>query len=316
MDTGQDAPPTDTDARRIAQDLLGQVHRLERFETGASHYVYDVWAQRRAVLRLALPSRVISAQGAVLWSNRLRPMGVPLPEILYADLTMTRYPWPILLLQRFPGRDLGDELAAMTLAAQASVATQLMAAQDKVATLPHAGGYGFLAEPDKPGLPSWGHVLTREMDRARSWLREGPLHHLDLADQLEDRISAIKTYADDVAATPFLHDITTKNVIVHEGQLSGIIDVDDLCFGDPLFLVALIRMAVLAHDLPRSYADLWQDQATTPAQRRAVDTYTAIFALLFLGETYQRFNRDAPQGSDQANRAKLIDIFQQHLGRL
>jgi hypothetical protein len=38
---------------------------------------------------------------------------------------------------------------------------------------------------------------------------------------------------DAIRATPFLHDTTTKNVIVtHDGVVSGIVDVDDLCFGD------------------------------------------------------------------------------------
>jgi hypothetical protein len=47
---------------------------------------------------------------------------------------------------------------------------------------------------------------------------------------------------DRIAPTPFLHDTTTKNVIVtSEGHFSGIVDVDDLCLGDPRYPAALTQ---------------------------------------------------------------------------
>ena len=54
------------------------------------------------------------------------------------------------------------------------------------------------------------------------------------ANQMEAMLAVMRDRVDAVAATPFLHDTTTKSVIVTpEGTLSGILDVDDLCFGDP-----------------------------------------------------------------------------------
>ena len=45
---------------------------------------------------------------------------------------------------------------------------------------------------------------------------------------------------DSIPPTPFLHDATTKNVLVTaKGAFSGIVDVDDLCFGDPRYPAAL-----------------------------------------------------------------------------
>ena len=37
-----------------------------------------------------------------------------------------------------------------------------------------------------------------------------------------------------VPPLPFLDDLTTKNVLVDGGRLSGVVDVDVVCFGDPL----------------------------------------------------------------------------------
>jgi hypothetical protein len=53
-------------------------------------------------------------------------------------------------------------------------------------------------------------------------------------------VSATRAQLDSLPPIPFLHDTTTKNVIVTPGgTFSGIVDVDDLCFGDTRYVVAL-----------------------------------------------------------------------------
>lgn len=42
------------------------------------------------------------------------------------------------------------------------------------------------------------------------------------------------SYTSEVKPTPFLDDTTTKNVIINDGKLSGIVDVDYVNFGDHL----------------------------------------------------------------------------------
>ena len=55
-----------------------------------------------------------------------------------------------------------------------------------------------------------------------------------------------------------MDDTTTKNVIVTaEGQFSGIVDVDVLCFGDPRFVVALTAVALLVQSMPLDYPATW-----------------------------------------------------------
>ena len=72
-----------------------------------------------------------------------------------------------------------------------------------------------------------------------------------LRDDTELVVSELVTKArgelDSQPPIPFLHDTTTKNVIVTpEGAFSGIVDVDDLCFGDPRYVVALTLPSLTA----------------------------------------------------------------------
>jgi hypothetical protein len=76
----------------------------------------------------------------------------------------------------------------------------------------------------------------------------------------------------------FLDDTTTKHVIVDAGKLSGIVDVDVVCFGDPLFTTVLAQMALLnkGHDL--DYIVFWSDLKEQPEliDHRAVMRLTGI----------------------------------------
>ncbi len=111
-----------------------------------------------------------------------------------------------------------------------------------------------------------------------------------------------------------MHDITTNNVIIDDGRLSGVVDVDNLCFGDPLFLVGLIRMALLAHGDSPVYVDGWIDVLRPDAEQlAALDFYTAVFGLCFMDELGQRFNRAAAPPVRQAYVERLERLLDRYL---
>ena len=75
--------PTPADAANIAADVLGvQIIAADRMPTGAGNWVFDVRCARgpNVVVRI-LRTHEECASGAY-WSRTLRPLGVPLPEML------------------------------------------------------------------------------------------------------------------------------------------------------------------------------------------------------------------------------------------
>jgi Ser/Thr protein kinase RdoA (MazF antagonist) len=295
------ADPTARDAACIVSAVFGEVvESVTRFPTGSSHFVYDVRAAsgRGVVVRISRRDGVEAVRGAVYWSRLLRPKGVPLPELLYVDLSMTRHPFPAVVLERLAGRDLGLVYQDLSRRQLRALAERLAHVQGIVTALPPGRGFGYAADYD-------------ERIRAAGLVDE------HVVDSVESAVAPFAPYFDRVAATPFLHDITTKNVIVHEGRLSGIVDVDDLCFGDPLLLIALIRTAVLAHGHDPVYVHEWLDIVQPGAEGRAVlDLYTLLHCVDFMGELGQRFNRSAAAPVDPAYCARLQALYTQLLDRI
>ncbi len=300
-----------------ADTLSGTIGAIARFSTGGHHFVYDVAFSdgRRIVVRVSRPDDKESAAGAVYWSNLLRPKGVPLPQLLHADLTMTRYPFPFALLERLPGDDLGRALPDLSHREVQALAARLLEIQNIVASLPRGRGFGFVSRYDH-AFPhaDWSSVIAASLARSRQRIRVAGIVEEHLLDRVELAADRFAEYFAGVTPIPFLHDITTRNVIVDRGRLSGIVDVDDLCFGDPLLLLGLIRTALLAHGHSLAYAEAWaailhlEDE-----QAAALDFYTALFCVDFLGELGQRFNRAEPGPVNPAYVARLRTLLDQYL---
>ena len=134
------------------------------------HYVFDLQFAdgREAVLRIADPANVTKLQGAVYWSKMLRPHGVPLPEILHADLSGERSPFPFIALERLPGTDLLHVYNTIGPVGRRNFAATLAAIQANVVALPPGCGYGYAGSFDGPlRHQSWTQVISRSLAAAR-----------------------------------------------------------------------------------------------------------------------------------------------------
>ena len=77
------------------------------------------------VARLGAPGQAADFAGALYWYQRLAPRGVPLPAPLAIDLRPPPGSFPFMLLERLPGRDLGDEYPTLSAAQKRRLARRI-----------------------------------------------------------------------------------------------------------------------------------------------------------------------------------------------
>src|SRR5215831_26150 len=138
--------PTEQHAGTIVADVFGQpAETIVRFPTGSGHFVYDVRVPdgRAAVVRISRPDAIEAVRGALYWAGLLQPKGVPLPRVMHADLSMARYPFPVMVLERLPGHDLGAVYRRLSRFELQRLAERLAAIQDIVTALPPGRGFGY-----------------------------------------------------------------------------------------------------------------------------------------------------------------------------
>jgi aminoglycoside phosphotransferase (APT) family kinase protein len=306
--------PSEADAATLVLKLLNvQPRQVTRFRTGGAHYVYDVTLadQQHVVVRMAAASPA-SLHGAVYWAQRLRPFAIPLPAILGDDRDARLTPFPAVILEHLPGTDLGHVYHLLSHTQKVNLATEIAQIQQQVATMPRGPGYGYAVSYDDPGLlPTWADVIEQSLTRSQQ--RIAMLGRVSEAyvDRVRALLPRFSDYIAHIPPTAFLDDTTTKNVLISDGRLSGIVDVDYVCFGDPLFTVALTRMALLSMGADLEYTDAWCAALALDAhQRAALTLYTCVFCVDFLSEVGQIGNQNSVTSNDDQRITHLRMVFE------
>ncbi len=278
------------------------------------HYVYEATFEDHppVVVRIAASYGHAAMRGAARLSRLLRPRGVPLPAILAENLDG---PFPCLILERLPGTDLGDVIGSLSKDQADAVVTAVVAAQRIVADLPSAADrYGYAVSCQEAPHTSWSQFFLSGREWTRARIVAAGIYDVEEIEPLFAVLQDMEGVLNAVAPTPFLHDTTTKNVIVTaEGRFSGIVDVDDLCFGDPRFAVALTWVALLTRGLPLDYTATWMRVAGF-ADDRLFRVYLALILAGFMSERGMQFNRaevDTNSEYDQRLRQFFLDTLAQ-----
>ena len=268
---------------RLVSDVLG-VEPL-----GATHMDFG---HRSVTYEVALPDRLVMVrtnEQAEVFAGTARNMailaglGLPVPRVIASDLSKARYPFAYMILEKIPGRDLRYELPSMAPAQMTRVAAQIVGYQRRVATLLHGTGFGWVPIGERAPFASWQQLVQVGLDKHTSGGQNDELGKWErrawgLAQSLEP-------YFRQVVPTCFLDDITTKNVIVQDGELQGMVDFDVVCYGDPLYMVGLTATAIISDVGPRELfyvEELCRCWGLTDQQRRVAAFYAASFALDFV----------------------------------
>lgn len=310
--------PTEEDAQRILYDKLGKrTKSIKRFPAGLANYVYDVVTEggKHLVVRLTRPDLKYFFEGAIYWYSKLKDKKVPLPTLYYSELDENVNGFPVVIMDRLPGKDLNEIYLSLTQKQKKEIARQIATIQKNVASLPLGKGYGYARSADDPTLyKQWIEVLDSSLERSGNRIQELGAHSKNVVDRVRDAIHQEKEYFSTVKPTCFLDDTTTKNVIINEGKLEGIVDVDSVAFGDPLFTVALTRMSLLTNNYDTDYIKYWIEELHLNShQKIALNLYTALFCVDFMSEIGQVFNKQEAEPIDKLRLNRLEAILDQLL---
>jgi aminoglycoside phosphotransferase (APT) family kinase protein len=283
---GSDVDPArviaDDDAAALLQTAL-QVQPLALVrqtltDSGNAVFRADLPGERSVVLRVS-PRRAFFAHTRHNL-NVLKALDLPVPTVLAAGATASN--GSFVVLNWIPGRDLMFELDGMRTDQMTRVAEAITEYQQRVASLPESRGFGW--------APIGGHAAHARWSEMFGMPVESPLGDDATAlQQLRHRLRAVRRQIEPYFASRrpicFLDDLTIKNVLVENGELQGLIDLDVVCYGDPLLSVGttLARVAADVGEAGRFYGDaLVRCRHPSADAYRAIHFYAALWAIGFL----------------------------------
>lgn len=253
-----------------------QPEHLQRCAMGIGNYVYKITCCKDYILRYS--PEPDAYKNTVYWLERLRDIQIPVPQVIKYG-TFQGYSY--LLLPFIEGEDIGIVYPRLTDPQKRKIAKEIVRIQERVA--------GLKLEISE----SWSwHSFVREMlDRAEERiLRNG---HFDTEKVVRLRQAAIHLhdYFSNVTPTAYLDDISSKNLLIQDGEISGIIDVDWMGVGDRLTYVALTNMALLDMECDTDYVEyILKEMQLNTEQKKAFHFYTLLYCVDFMGERGTEFN--------------------------
>lgn len=213
----------------------------------------------------------------------LADLGIPVPRVIAYDDSTTSLPAAILVMEQLPGRDLHYELASMTPKQMSVLAEKIVGFQRLAATLSRSSGFGY-AGIDENVTGSWSDIARRPSGYA--WADPLPDDTQSLFGRLQKCMDQAEPYFATVEPICFLDDLTTKNVLIRDGELTGVVDFDWVAYGDPLLHLGLCAAAVTANAPPHCQhyvEELIRFSGLNSHQRGIVGLYQASYLVNFLG---------------------------------
>jgi hypothetical protein len=305
--------PTEQDAVYILEKAIDEkAVRVKRFPTGSQHYVYDVLTEsgKQLAVRIGVEESRGHIAGAVYWHEVLEKKGLPLPKFLFSEVKNNLFEFPVVIMERLQGKDLGVIYKELSQGQKRKLALEISNIQKVVGTLPQAIGFGYARSfEDKTLKSSWLKLIENQLQRTKKRIVESGIFSLDYLNKVYELVADNKKYILEIKPVAFLDDTTTKNVIIHEGGLSGIVDIDFVCFGDPLYVVSLTKMALLSSGYDLDYVNYWiEDLQLTNEQEKILTLYTIAHCVGFMSEIGHKFNKETSE-VNQNRVEKLKSIF-------
>lgn len=290
--------------QKVTRDTIGNAAYVYTAHVGGSEYVIKASGRRELIL------------GAAYWLKKLQALALPVPRIIALQTASAPY---YLIMPRLPGTDLGVVYDGLTAAQKRDLAREMVSYQNTVATIPAADGFGFLHSYDdaRNKKASWADVVRADILRSGRRIARNGIFGADYARRVQSLLPRFRNYFATVQPRAFFDDATTKNVLVCGGHITGIIDLDWLCFGDRLFALALTQMALIAMRADTLYTDEWKNlERLSPTQNSALDFYVLVFCLNFMSEKGMRFNRQKAPPVTEEEKRLLEDTFEAYLKKV
>lgn len=271
------------DIRQLVIEALGVAPlKIQFMSFGHTNKVFSVeLPDDQVIIRTNKDAGVVSKTSYNI--SVLKSLGLPVPTVIQTDVTMKKHPFPYTILRKIEGRDLRYEIEKMTKEQLIKLAKEIVSIQKKVSSLPKGEGFGWVPINDKGPFSSWMEIIDRDFHTHISSVK-----NVISSNQIKDAEllkNGFSDYFNQVEPICFLDDLTIKNVMVLNGTFQGIIDLDWVCYGDPLYMIGLTQTAIISdisktcHQYIEELCNQWE---VTPFQRKIIDFYSMLHAFRFI----------------------------------
>ena len=267
-----------TDISSIFKFYLNEeTQDIKRCAVGIGNQVYIVECENgRYIFRCSIEKDAY--KDTVYWLKKLVDLGIPVPKVLFCGEYES---YAFLILDYIEGNDIGMVYENLTTAEKRQIAKEVIQIQRQVSALP--------LDKEMPQW-TWYDFLNEMLDRAEIRIVQNGYFDKKSVVELRKQIPLLNDYFLGIKPIAYLDDISTKNLLIHNGKLAGIIDVDWMGIGDNLTFIAMTYVALRNMGCKTDYVDfLLEERGINEIEYKAFLFYCLLFCVDFMGERGMQF---------------------------
>lgn len=265
------SPKIEKAGRLFENEMKEKVFSIERCNTGIGNYVFIVTAENnKYILRCSLEKDAY--ENTVYWLKELEVCDIPIPKVIkYGQYEEYQY----LILSYLPGEDIGIIYKDLRDSEKRQIAKEVVAIQNKVSAI----------KIQAPEDWNWNSFADEMLGRAQELISKNGFFDISKVEEVRNIQKELQPYISSINPIPYLDDISTKNLLIENGHVSGVIDIDWMGLGDNITFVAMTKVALLNMNLDTKYIDyLLEEMHLNNEQSRAFIFYCLLFCVDFMGE--------------------------------
>ena len=245
----------------------------KRFTVGQDNYVFQLNTVKESfVIRLGHDSY----EESINLLNLVSSTGVTVPKPMFSgECGGFNY----MICSYINGKDIGLIYNELTDSEKKTIAKEVVEIQSKVSKI---------SLPYQCDMVGWVYHM---LDRARYRIKANGFFDTSKVDEVEKMVPLFGDYFKNLQPVVYLDDISTKNLMINNGHVAGIVDIDWLGYGDPLTFVALTNIALLDMQYDTDYVDfLLNEMGACVIGRKVFILYSLLYCVDFMGERGSTFN--------------------------
>lgn len=280
----------------IQKELGEECLQIERMVIGICNEVYTVTtASRKVILRLnEWPAQLSGVEKHIALFTSL---GIKVPAFITSDYTKKKFPLAYQILSYIEGQDLGLVIETMSEPQLETLAREIASIFKKLAPLPTNGKFGWVGKDESGLVDSWAEIMKQTEVEKRN--DQTGVVGAGLVQKEKELFEKYLPYFESVHSTLYFDDIASKNVLIKDGVFSGLIDLNEVTYGDPLEAVGSIKASWYGTRYGDFYTKAVENELElTTEQRKMVTVYALFNRILWLSEAGITFNENTTPDID------------------
>ena len=242
-------------------------------------------------------------------------LNIKTPRIVAEDYSKKDFPFCYQILTKLKGKDLGLVINELNPSNLKEIAREVSDIFDKFNSLPHAEDFGMMT-----GLNEEKHDSLWEgiENHTKTILQRNQTSNVIDNEIMEIRqkiLSDYKPYFLALKPKLYYDDICSKNVMIHEGKFSGLVDLDFLIKGDYLEAIGRMKADWYGEEAGELYIrEIIRLQQLDTFQQKIIVVYAILNLILWTSEEGIRFNGNSTGEVNWANvenkRRKIMGLYE------